>query len=166
GLLADFTMLNQFIYTASVIPERAVLFTFNGEPIEAFGSEGLSLVDPVDRATFLDHLNLIIITTRPYEVDGVITIEGKANLFEATVSYRTMGPDGPGKSGYTTATCGTGCWGDFEVTIEAADLPADGWIEVFGESAKDGSHENVVVIPGSMIWQVEGGFAERPALGD
>ncbi|MGH3668014.1 MAG: GerMN domain-containing protein, partial [Acidimicrobiia bacterium] len=55
GLLGDFTMLNQLIYTASAFGEiESVLFTVNGEPVTAFGSEGLDLSEPQGRDAYLD----------------------------------------------------------------------------------------------------------------
>ena len=60
GLLGDFTMLNQMISTASAFGEiESVLFTVNGEPVTAFGSEGLDLSEPQGRDAYLDQLNSV-----------------------------------------------------------------------------------------------------------
>ena len=60
GLLGDFTMLNQLIYTATAFGEiESVLFTVNGEPVTAFGSEGLDLSEPQGQDAYLDQLNSV-----------------------------------------------------------------------------------------------------------
>ncbi|HEX9762839.1 MAG TPA: GerMN domain-containing protein, partial [Acidimicrobiia bacterium] len=63
GLLADITMLNQIIYTVTQDdPNALVQFIVEDEVVEAYGSEGLSLVDPVGRDGFLEELNPIFLT--------------------------------------------------------------------------------------------------------
>lgn len=78
-----------------------------------------------------------------------ITIAGEANVFEATVSMRIRDDGGTVLAeGFTTATCGSGCWGDFEGSLEfAVDDVQRAFIEVFESSAQDGSDQNVVVVP-------------------
>jgi hypothetical protein len=145
GLLADITMLNQLVYTATQeSPGARVLFTVEGEPIEAYGTDGLSLLDAVGRDDFLDEVNPIIITEPVTVVDGQIRVVGRANVYEATVSYRVAGTD---VEGFATATCGTGCWGDFEFTLNADEVPTGSFIEVYAESAEDGSPLTMVRIP-------------------
>lgn len=147
GLLADITMLNQLVYTATQEnPGAKVLFTVEGQPIEAYGTEGISLLDPVGRedGVLLDGLNPIILTEPVVVSDGVVEVVGRANVFEAALSYRVTGT---GIEGFTTATCGTGCWGDFEFTLDAAVLPEGSFIEVFSASAEDGSPMFVVRVP-------------------
>ena len=49
---------------------------------------------------------------------------------------------------FTTATCGTGCRGDYSVSVHySVDHQQDGTVEVYESSAKDGSAINVVDIP-------------------
>jgi len=69
---------------------------------------------------------------------GEVTVAGEANVFEATVALRLLGPDGAVvEETFTTATCGTGCRGTWSHTfpvptagrwtIEAAETdPSDG----------------------------------------
>jgi hypothetical protein len=46
------------------------------------------------------------------------------------------------------ATCGTGCWGTFDVTLRyQLESDAPGWLRVFAYSAQDGSPEHVRVYP-------------------
>lgn len=156
GPLADFTMLNQIVYTATQgEPESRVQFTVNGEPIEAFGTDGLMLLDPVGREDFLTEVNPIILV-EPVTVDalGLIKVVGRANVFEANVSYRVTGTD---VEGFDTATCGTGCWGDFDFTLNADHVVGGSAIEIFVSSAEDGSPNFVVSIPLSAVLPVREG---------
>jgi hypothetical protein len=145
GLLADITMLNQLVYTATVSdPSAKVLFTVGGSPVEAFGTDGISLLEPVGRDDFLDHLNPILVT-EPVEVtDNGVRVVGKANVFEAVVSYRVPGTD---IEGFSMATCGTGCWGDFVITFPADGLPEGSVVEVYSASAEDGSPMFLISVP-------------------
>ncbi|MGH3651087.1 MAG: Gmad2 immunoglobulin-like domain-containing protein, partial [Acidimicrobiia bacterium] len=113
GLLADFTMLNQLVYTLSHDdPEMEVIFTVNQEPIEAFGSDGLDLSEPVGRDEFLEDMHVINLTQALVESEGGYLVEGIANVFEATVNIAVL--DATGEvvhEEFVTATCGSGCWG-------------------------------------------------------
>jgi hypothetical protein len=158
GLLADFTMLNQLIFTATdgeVVTE--VLFTVGGAPVTAFGGDGLDLTTPVSRETFVDNLNSINLDSSPVgSGDGPLTVTGLANVFEATVSLEVVDSDGNVvHEDFTTATCGTGCWGAFSFNI---DYPFTGeeTIRVFWHSPEDGSPSDVVTIP--VLWNDPGGW--------
>lgn len=145
GLLADFTMLNQLVYTATITDLSArVLFTVNGAPVEAFGTEGISLLDPVGRDDYLDHLNPIVVTRTLEVTDNEIRVVGKANVYEATLSYRVSGTD---IEGFVNATCGTGCWGDFEISLSTGGLATGSVLEIFSASAEDGSPMFLIRIP-------------------
>ncbi|HEV8420131.1 MAG TPA: Gmad2 immunoglobulin-like domain-containing protein [Actinomycetota bacterium] len=53
---------------------------------------------------------------------------------------------------FTTATCGTGCRGDYSVSVPFnVDHEQRGTIEVFESSAQDGSAINVVAIPVTLL---------------
>ena len=145
---ADITMLNQLIYTATEgNPDLRVWFTIEGRPLEVFGSDGLDLSTPVGRDTFRENLNPIILTAPVVAdiEDQTISVAGLANVFEGTVSYRVPSPQiGIARSGATTATCGTGCWGRFELTLPAGDIFSGGSIQIFEESAQDGFPTNLI----------------------
>jgi hypothetical protein len=82
-------------------------------------------------------------------VDNPVTISGTANVFEATVSIRILDQNGDEVARtFTTATCGTGCRGDYSVSV-SYDVGSEqpGTIEVFESSAEDGSMINVQSIP-------------------
>ena len=80
-------------------------------------------------------------------------VSGTANVFEANVSLRLRGQDGKVLfEGFTTATCGTGCRGDFSEPFRFdIDHEQLGTIEVFESSAKDGSEINKVRISVELV---------------
>lgn len=164
GTLADFTMLNQLVYTLTYgNSDREVLFTVNGEPVTAFGGNGLDLTEPLDRGTYLDleQLQLHVINlTSPIvqQDDGTYLVEGVANVFEASVSIEVL--DGDGESvhdEFVMASCGSGCWGDFSTTIDGELIvPGESSIRIFTRSAEDGSIVEAirVPIPEGDVWQL------------
>jgi hypothetical protein len=82
-------------------------------------------------------------------VSNPVTVSGTADVFEATVSLRILDQNGKEIArAFTTATCGTGCRGDYSTSMSyKVDNEQPGTIEVFESSAKDGSPINVVSIP-------------------
>jgi hypothetical protein len=82
-------------------------------------------------------------------VTSPVTVSGTADVFEATVSVRILDSAGHEIARtFTTASCGTGCRGDYSVTIPySVPRTAPGTIEVFESSAKDGLPVNVQLIP-------------------
>lgn len=154
GLLADFTMLNQLIYTATALEGiEEVHFIVNNEPIVAFGSEGLGLESSVNRESFQENLGLIYLTEPVVaDGDGSMEVVGISNTYEATVNLLVR--NGAGEvvhEAFTTATCGTGCWGDFEFTIEEALVDADSTIQVLAYSAEDGEPADVITVPVTVV---------------
>ncbi|MEX2652799.1 MAG: Gmad2 immunoglobulin-like domain-containing protein [Acidimicrobiia bacterium] len=158
GLLADFTMLNQLIYTAAQVGEiESVQFTVGGEPVTAFGSEGLDLTEPFGIGTYLDQLNSILITSPVNGEDDLpLAVSGLANVFEANVSYEVLEGDGTVVAeGFTMANCGTGCWGGFSFEVQY-DFSGDETVRVFWHSAEDGSPSDVVTVP--ILWNDADGW--------
>jgi hypothetical protein len=150
GLLADFTMLNQMIYTATTLEGiEEVHFIVNNEPIVAFGSDGLGLESSVNRETFQENLALIYLT-QPIvaDGDGTMQVVGISNTFEAAMTLRVLDADGEiVHEESTTATCGSGCWGEFEFTIDESLVDADSVIQILEYSAEDGDPQNIVTVP-------------------
>jgi hypothetical protein len=151
GLLADITMLNQIIYTVTQDdPEARVQFIVDDAPVEAYGSEGLSLVEPVGRDSFLDQLNLLNVT-QPlnYGMDGLPQVEGIANVFEASLVVRIVDV-ATQETLYeepVTATCGTGCWGTFQHSLDTPALREGTVVQVLWYDAEDGEPADVVTVP-------------------
>jgi hypothetical protein len=163
GALGDFTMLNQLIYTTTdedLFPE--VRFTVGGEPVTQFGSEGLDISGPLDREAFIGELNSVNLTSALNgSGSGPLVITGVANVFEATVNLELVDPDGNVvHDDFTTATCGTGCWGSFSFHIEDVDFEATPLTaRVFWHSPEDGEPADVVSVP--VHWG-EGGWDFLP----
>jgi spore germination protein GerM len=162
GALGDFTMLNQMIFTVTdeeLFPR--VLFTVNGEPVTEFGSEGLDISQPLGRDSFQDQMNSVIVDSAIAGTgDAPLVVTGIANVFEANVSLQLVDLDGNVvHEAFTTATCGSGCWGDFSFNIDGFDFEADPvTLKVFWNSPEDGEPSDVVSIPVSWgddaVWDL------------
>lgn len=158
GLLADMTMLNQLIYTLTYSdPDASVLFTVNGQPVETFGSEGLILTEPVGRDDFVDQLHVINVTQPIVETEDGWVVTGIANVFEASLVLNVLDADGnQTHEEFVNASCGTGCWGDFEAVVDSNLItPGESSIQLFQYSAENGEPVDVVTIaiPADGIWR-------------
>jgi hypothetical protein len=82
-------------------------------------------------------------------VTSPVTISGTADVFEATVSIRILdATNNTLADTFATATCGTGCRGDYTIDVPfSVNTQQQGVIQVFEVSAKDGSMINIVRIP-------------------
>jgi len=160
GLLADVTMLNQIIYTLTALdPDKQVVFTVGGQPVEAYGTEGMVLTDPVDRDSFLAELNLIFLTEPLIGLDGVYNVGGRSNTFEAMLTVRVI--DAAGNAIHeepVQATSGSGTWGEFGVEIDSELVtPGETSIQLFEYSAEDGTTmNNLITVPvfEDDVWKV------------
>ena len=87
------------------------------------------------------------------EVASPVTISGTADVFEATVHMRILDSGGLEVAArFTTATCGSGCRGEFSTQLSFfVEKTQDGTIEVFEVSAEDGSPINVVTVPVVLV---------------
>jgi len=150
--LEETARLAQVVYTITQFDTvRSVRFRIAGEPVEVFGSHGIALDRPQTRRGYQVLLPAILVEspTIGERVDNPVTISGTANVFEATVSLRILNARGKEIAAtFTTATCGTGCRGDYSVSVGyRVDREQPGIIEVFESSAEDGRPMNVVRIP-------------------
>lgn len=154
GSMSITVRLAQVIYTLTQFPTvESVLFRIEGRPVTVFSSEGLILDGPVDRATYQDLLPNIYVDRPAYGagLGNPARIVGTANVFEAQFLITLI--DGHGVVVAETpamATCGTGCWGTYDVTVPY-DVTEAGWgiLRVWDGSARDGSPENVREYP---VW--------------
>ena len=119
------------------------------------GPDGPSESEPAadDRceAEGLENIGFIFVTSPAPgdEVTDPFEVTGCANTFEATVNWRLLADDGSLMTeSFTTATCGTGCVGDFtfEVGFDVDEEMA-ATLEVYEVSAEDGSDRLVNSIP-------------------
>lgn len=150
GTTADGLQIPQVVYTLTQFPTvKRVEFLIEGEEVEIIGGHGIKISGRHTRKDFESLLPPIVVFS-PYpgqELGTPFTMNGIANVFEATISYRVR--DDSGKivdKGFTTATCGTGCYGTFSQVIEV-DAEGPVVLEVFESSAEDGRPLNMQRIP-------------------
>jgi hypothetical protein len=116
----------------------------------AFQSGGEPRGGPSGRADYADLLPAIVVTgpVIGQQVPSPVTVTGTADVFEGTVNVRVL--DGAGReiaTAFTTATCGTGCRGDYSVTVGYRLAAAQaGTVEVYEISPRDGTRSHTVAV--------------------
>jgi hypothetical protein len=140
GSFSMFMRLAQVVCTLDQFPTvKGVLFKLDGEPVDIFSGEGLILDKPVGCGDYEDFLPVILVTnpTAGERVANPVTIQGSANVFEANVTVRILDEDGDEIARtFTTATCGSGCRGDFSVVVKyEVDHEQPGTIVVHDDDA-------------------------------
>ena len=122
GSLSMFMRLAQVVCTLDQFPTvKGVLFKLDGEPVDIFSGEGLNLDKPVGCSDYEDFLPVILVMspTAGERIGNPVTVRGSANVFEANVTVRVLDEDGDEIARtFTTATCGSGCRGDFSVVVK------------------------------------------------
>ena len=146
--------LGQVTYTLTQFPTvRSVLFQVEGRTVTTFGSEGIVVDGPQARNDFEDLLPSIFVDRPAFgaAAGNPARITGNADVFEAT--FRVALLDGSGKSivdQRAMATCGSGCRGTFDVTLQYDVSKAQyGTLRVYFGSAKDGSPQDIRDYP---VW--------------
>lgn len=151
GTMGESMAVAQVVYTLTQFPTvKGVAFEIEGTPLEMTPGHGIDLRDPQRRADWEDLMPSILVTspTMGEKVTSPVTVAGTANVFEATVQMRILDAEGNRLDrAFTTATCGTGCRGDFthDLTFQV-DSEQHGVIEVWWDSPEDGSRKDVVQI--------------------
>jgi hypothetical protein len=140
----------QVVYTLTQFPTvTGVRFAIDGQGVTVVG--GVPVQSPQTRAMYSGYLPAIMVRSPVIgaRVTSPVTVTGTADVFEATVSVRILDSAGHEIARtFTTATCGTGCRGDYSVTVPySVPRTQTGTIEVFESSAKDGQPINVQLIP-------------------
>jgi spore germination protein GerM len=156
GSLSMQMRLAQVVYTLTQFSSvHGVNFRLDGEPVETFSGEGIVLDKPQTRKGYKDLLPAILVETPKAgeRVKSPVRVAGTANVFEANVSIRIVDSDGNRlKETFTTATCGTGCRGDYSEDVSfKVTSETQGYIEVYEASAEDGSDTNLVRIPVTLL---------------
>lgn len=146
----------QVVYTLTALPGiEAVQFRIDGRPAEALGGEGIVLDEPQTREDYTEQLPEIFVDTPAWgaSVSSPVRVTGLTRVFEATFQVQLFDDRGLALAEtVVTATCGTGCWGTFDVQLEATiDREQTGSLRVFEASAKDGSPVNVRVYPITLL---------------
>jgi Immunoglobulin-like domain of bacterial spore germination/Sporulation and spore germination len=140
----------QVVYTLTQFPTvTGVRFAINGQGVTMVG--GVPVQSPQTRPMYSGYLPAITVRSPVIgaRVTSPVTVSGTADVFEATVSVRIGDSAGHEIARtFTTASCGTGCRGDYSVTVSySVPRTQAGTIEVFESSAKDGQPVNVQLIP-------------------
>jgi hypothetical protein len=87
------------------------------------------------------------------EIASPMVVSGTANVFEATVSMKLVDESGVVVADkFTTATCGTGCRGDYasQLRFDVEDSQS-ATLQVFESSAEDGRPLHMVSIPVVLV---------------
>lgn len=141
GSLSMQMRLAQVVFTLTQFPTvDSVEFRLDGEPVSVFSGEGIVLDGPVDRGDYADLMPAILVDrpTPGAQISSPVTVSGSANVFEANVTVRILDASGKElKRTFTTATCGSGCRGDFSVSVPFPAQPAgsEGFVVVEDDDA-------------------------------
>lgn len=152
GSLSMFARLAQVVYTLTAIPGiESVTFHLDGEAVTSFSSEGIEIDGPQQRDDYYDLLPPIFVDSPAWgePVTSPIQVKGLSNVFEAVSQVMLTDDDGLTLFEDTVmATCGTGCWGEWEAEIPyTVDREQFGALIVWEFSAQDGSRINVREYP-------------------
>lgn len=144
--------LAQVVYTITQFPEiTGVSFEIDGKPTAVFGPEGFLVNPRAERADFTDQLPTVFVDLPAWASDtgNPMRLTGVANVFEATFHFRLLDSEGRSLAdGPVMATCGTGCWGTFDVSVPyVVPASAPGILQVYELSAADGSIQNLTEYP-------------------
>jgi spore germination protein GerM len=144
--------LAQVVFTLTRLPNvDGVLFSIDGATVTTFSSEGIELDGPQNREGYLDSLPPVFVDTPAWgdPVTSPVGVSGLSNVFEASSQVMLTDDDGASLfEDHVTATCGTGCWGEWSVDIPySVDREQFGALIVWEISAKDGSQVNVREYP-------------------
>ena len=156
GSFGMFARLAQVVYTLTRIPGiQEVAFDIEGEPVTTFSSEGIELDGPQQRDDYYDLLPPIFVDSPAWGETLISPIEafGLSNVFEAVSQIMLTDDDGLSLfEGTVMATCGTGCWGEWEAGIPyTVDRDQFGALIVWEVSAKDGSQVNIREYPVKLV---------------
>ena len=136
--------LAQLVYTATQFPTvDAVRLRLDGRPVDSIGGEGVIVGAGVGRMAATGSLPPIFVDGPTWggALPNPGRVTGLANVFEAQFTVQVL--DSQGRvlaEAPVQATCGTGCWGTFDVTIPYRIASAQlGTLRVFDTSPKDGT---------------------------
>ncbi|HEX5695633.1 MAG TPA: GerMN domain-containing protein [Acidimicrobiia bacterium] len=152
GSFGMFARLAQVVFTLTRLPDiEGVAFSIDGEPVTVFSSEGIELDGPQQREDYYDLLPPIFVDSPVWgePVTSPVQARGLSNVFEAVSQIMLTDDDGlPLFEETVMASCGTGCWGEWEVEIPfTVDRDQFGALIVWEISAQDGSQVNVREYP-------------------
>jgi spore germination protein GerM len=146
----------QVVYTLTRFPEvEGVLIRIEGALVTVIGPDAFPQDRPLTRADFTDQLPALFVDEPAWgaTISNPVRVAGLANAFEATFELRITDAEGRAlAAGTVTATCGTGCWGEFGVvvpfTVQAA---GPGALQVYELSPRDGARQNLREYPVTLV---------------
>jgi hypothetical protein len=146
----------QVVYTVTQFPGiAAASIEIEGDLVAVIGPDRLAQDRPFTRADFTAQLPPLFVDEPAWgaTIASPVRVTGLANAFEATFELRIADAEGRGlAAGTVTATCGSGCWGDFSVDVPfSLDVAGPGLLQVYEESAKDGARQNLRVYPVTLV---------------
>jgi hypothetical protein len=136
----------QVVYTLTQFSTvNGVRFEFDGVPPKGVFIGGFT------RADYTAFLPAIFVDRPAWggTLEAPARVTGMANVFEATFRIAILDANGTVLVDQRAmASCGTGCWGTFDLTVPYHLAKAQsGILRVYDLSAKDGSRENVTDYP-------------------
>ncbi len=153
GSLSIRGRLAQLVFTLTRFSTvDSVVLQIEGETVEEFSSEGIAIDGPLTREDFMDLVPAVLVESPVYGGEaGPLRLRGIANVFEAVFMVTLVDDDGLILyEDSVMATCGTGCWGTFDITIPyIVDRMQLGAIITWVASAADGE---MTQIRGYPVW--------------
>jgi germination protein M len=156
---AQISRVAQVVYTLTQFSNvTAVKFQIEGRALSVPDGAGKIHSDAVGRAEYHERLPEIFVDRPAYGagLGNPARIAGLSDVFEAT--FRVRISDGRGNvlaDRQVMASCGSGCWGTFAVSIPYTVSTAQwGSLRTFNLSAKDGAVENIRDVP---VWLTPAG---------
>jgi germination protein M len=156
GSASMFGRLVQVVYTLTQFPTvDRVAFQLDGEPVTVFSGEGIVLDGPSDRDDYEAFLPSVFVERPTWgaTLGNPVRVSGIANVFEAVFFVEVRDADGDTLAKERVmATCGTGCWGTFDVSIpyDVSSRQA-GSLATYNLSAQDGSIEDLRSYPVTLV---------------
>jgi germination protein M len=148
--------LAQVVYTLTQFPTvDRVAFELDGEPVTVFSGEGIVLDGPSTREDYEALLPSVFVERPTWgaTLGNPVRVSGIANVFEAVFFVEVRDEDGHTLAKQRVmATCGTGCWGTFDVSIPYdVSSRQPGSLVTYNLSAKDGSIEDERSYPVTLV---------------
>jgi spore germination protein GerM len=149
GSFSMFGRLAQVVFTLTRLDGvDGVLFHLDGQAVTTFSSEGIELdATSQRRADYYDLLPPVFVDRPAWgePVQSPVNVQGLSNVFEAVSQMMLTDDDGETLHDETVmATCGTGCWGEWDATVDyQVDRDQFGALIVWADSAEDGSRIHV-----------------------
>jgi germination protein M len=156
GSASMFGRLAQVVYTLTQFPTvDRVAFKLDGQPVTVFSGEGIVLDGPSDRMDYESFLPSVFVERPTWgaTLGNPVRVSGIANVFEAVFFVEVQDEDGDVLAKQRVmATCGTGCWGTFDVSIPYdVSSRRPGTVTTYNLSAMDGSPEDVRSYPVTLV---------------